>query len=468
MTIILPEFANPLEALWWLLTHGGVIPFVIALGYGLWWLYVDTIQERYISKLQYVLLAVDVPRENEQTPKAVEHIFSHIHGIQRGANWRDKYIDGYVQPTISFELISIGGYIQYLIRCLDSHRDLVESAIYAQYPNAEIAEVEDYITPFMPVFPNDAYDMWGAEIGLVNKDAYPIRTYPLWEHPLTQTFLDPMASLLEVMGRLQQGENIWLQFILDPTPDDAWRKKGIAIINKLIGAKVKQKASALEQAAALPEKVIVGGLDTILSSLGVVFGSAGEKKPEQSQPNLYQFLPAHERIVVDAIGMKIAKLSFLTKCRFVYIANKNVFNRSRVAGVMGALKQFSSMDMNGFKPDKKMKTARDYFFVKRRVANLQRRILRAYRGRSTRRGRVKFVLNIEELASVWHFPVITVKAPLVKKTEAKRGEPPTSLPIGEEIEYVPKKRPEPTAVEAGPPSAEPTSRGAPPANLPVA
>src|SRR6185436_14479706 len=111
--------------------------------------------------------------------------------------------------------------------------------------------------------------------------------------------------------------------------------------------------------------------------------------------------------------------------------------------LMGAVKQYSSLDMNGFRPDKKMKTSRDYCFVDRKVNTIKRRLLLGYKYRSNWSGNSKYVLNIEELASLWHFPVITVKAPQVKKTDAKRGEPPVALPVGEEIEYVPKERTSP-------------------------
>ena len=94
-----------------------------------------------------------------------------------------------------------------------------------------------------------------------------------------------------------------------------------------------------------------------------------------------------------------------------------------------------------------------------------------YKYRSIWRGRRVFVLNIEELASLWHFPVITVKAPQVKKTEAKRGEPPVLLPVGEEVEYIPKVQPvaEPEVVtESDVPSDVPsTHTGTPPPNLPI-
>ena len=53
----------------------------------------------------------------------------------------------------------------------------------------------------------------------------------------------------------------------------------------------------------------------------------------------------------------------------------------------------------------------------------------AFKGRSWGIGATPIVLNSEELATIWHFPAITIKAPLVKKSESKRGEPPVGLPI---------------------------------------
>jgi hypothetical protein len=40
-----------------------------------------------------------------------------------------------------------------------------------------------------------------------------------------------------------------------------------------------------------------------------------------------------------------------------------------------------------------------------------------------------FVLNIEELATVFHFPYTTVKAPSVSHSELKTKEPPPDLPV---------------------------------------
>lgn len=458
-TLTLPDASNPFAALWFLFTHGGFVAVLIAIGYGLFWVYMDIIQTRYVMNTPYILLAIDVPRENEQTPKAVEHIFSHFHGIQKNPNAWEKYRDGYVQPTITLELISIGGYIQYLIRCPAANRDLIEAAIYAQYPNAEISEVEDYTKDVKAVFPNDEYNMWGCEFNLYNKEAYPIRTYPLWEHSLTQTFLDPMASMLEIMGRLHPDEQLWFQWVLSPANND-WRKKGIEIINKLIGWKGgKKKSSGLEAFANIPGQLAVGTWETLSRTLFDP-GEGATKKKDESPGSLMQHLAPNIKVVVEGIGMKISKLGFETKFRTVYLGKHGVFTKARVPGILGAIKQFNSMDMNGFYPDSKMKTSRDYFFVDRKVNALRRRILLGYKYRSNWSGHAQYVLNIEELASLWHFPVMTVKAPQVKKSEAKRGEPPVTLPVGDDVEYVPKERTSPAIDEA-------QTTGAAPTNLPI-
>ena len=38
-------------------------------------------------------------------------------------------------------------------------------------------------------------------------------------------------------------------------------------------------------------------------------------------------------------------------------------------------------------------------------------------------------MNIEELATIYHFPGVDIKAPLLKTTESKKSEPPFKLPI---------------------------------------
>lgn len=55
--------------------------------------------------------------------------------------------------------------------------------------------------------------------------------------------------------------------------------------------------------------------------------------------------------------------------------------------------------------------------------------MRNYKLRRIDQGATPFVFNIEELATVFHFPYTTVKSPTITYTEAKTKEPPPDLPI---------------------------------------
>lgn len=421
--ITAPGLGNPFVGMWTIFVHGGWIALVPIVVWGAlqWWLLY--VQAKYAGKLRYVLLAIDAPKNNEQSPKAMEQVFAAMAGTMRRGNLYERFLRGYYQASLSLELVSLGGYVQYLARVPVVHRDLFEAAVYAHYPDAEISDIPDYLPSIKAEFPG-THDLWGTEIAFVNRNPYPIRTYPLFEHQMTQVLLDPLSPMLEVMSRLKADEQIWLQWIITPLPDDSWREPGLRLVKKLIGAKGGTTGPWF---AETPGKVVAGISETLLASLITIEGT--QKREEKPPPSLMLHLPPHERAIVEAIGYKLAKVSLRVKARFVYFSTVATHDRSRVAAMFGALKQFAAPDTNSFKPDPKTKTQIFYWFTKPRLRARKRRIYWNYRSRSNWRGHSNLIMNIEELASVYHFPVLQVRAPLLKKTEAKRGGPPVALPL---------------------------------------
>jgi hypothetical protein len=56
-----------------------------------------------------------------------------------------------------------------------------------------------------------------------------------------------------------------------------------------------------------------------------------------------------------------------------------------------------------------------------------------YKSREDTAGHNPGIFNIEELATIWHFPIESViKAPLMQRTAVKRVEPPMTLPFVQE------------------------------------
>ena len=96
-----------------------------------------------LSKQKAVLLEIRLPREITRTPLAMEIILTYI-WQKAGMDLFDTYVSGSVRPWYSLELVSHEGQVKFYIWSLSNFKDLIESSIYANYPNIEIAEVDDY------------------------------------------------------------------------------------------------------------------------------------------------------------------------------------------------------------------------------------------------------------------------------------------------------------------------------------
>jgi len=56
---------------------------------------------------------------------------------------------------------------------------------------------------------------------LSKEDAYPIMTYSQFEDKPTGTLVDPVSVAVEELGKLQEGEQTWIQILIRPTGDEA-------------------------------------------------------------------------------------------------------------------------------------------------------------------------------------------------------------------------------------------------------
>lgn len=267
--------------------------------------------------------------------------------------------------------------------------------------------------------------MWGTELVLTKEDAYPIRTHINFEDKLTGYFKDPMSAILEVFSSLGNGEQMWIQLVVTPGDQEEWKEESEKLVNELIGEEKEHKETFLGRVIKLPILIV----DEVIKS---VFPPGEYSSKEKDKPkNLLQFLTPGRKDVVAAIEDKASKVGHEIKIRIVYIARRDVYVKARrVGAILGAYAQFSTLNLNGFGPGK-TKTKAGPLSSARGLAKKQNAFIHAYITRA-RHGDKPFILNIEELATIWHFPLATVKAPLVMKTEAKKGEPPFRLPVVDE------------------------------------
>ena len=55
---------------------------------------------------------------------------------------------GQIRTYFSLEIASFGGEVHFYIWCWKNYRNVVEQAMYSQYPEIELVEAEDYASKF--------------------------------------------------------------------------------------------------------------------------------------------------------------------------------------------------------------------------------------------------------------------------------------------------------------------------------
>lgn len=343
-------------------------------------------------------------------------------------NFKERWWDGKHQLYISMEIAGIGGSIHFFIRTPSEFKKLIESQIYAQYKDAEITEESDYMSNLPADIPNETYDLFGMELMFTKDDAYPIRTYKFFEEPSTEKkYIDPLASLMEVLGEIKPGEQVWLQYLIKPVGTE-WQKKGQALINRLIG-----KKEASKESSNIVEEVFQFFYDLG----GIIFGriptgTQEQKKEEKQGPeSMMQHLPPGMKDVVAALEESISKHGFEVMIRIIYIARKEVFDKSTTGAVFGSFKQFSTYNLNGFKPNGNVIPSVNYVFKKTREYMRKRQLYLWARTREFKKisAQQKMILNTEELATIYHVPSVVLEVPMLPRIAAKKSEPPPHLPV---------------------------------------
>ena len=318
---------------WWI-----IIPIVLLFVFlEVWLIYV---RGYYFNKIKWVLLRIKTPKETLQTPKAMEQVFAAVNVTYSfGIRPEDKWLKGMVENWISFELVGDADGINFFIRIREDYRNALESAIYAQYPNAEIEAVQDY-TNFLPsILPNDNLDIFGTDFILARDDGYPIRTYPYFESKEPEEKIDTISTITEAMSRLKEGERIWIQLLIRPT-NDAWKKKAEKLKDELAGRKTISKPSFASH--------FFGFFIALIQAPFKVPEWTDQDRPEKP---MFALLTKGEQDIIKGIEEKISKIGFESVIRFIYIDDRAKFSRDNISAVFGAFQQFNTLNMNGLKPN---------------------------------------------------------------------------------------------------------------------
>ena len=342
-----------------------------------------------LNKLQVlnvdsVLLMLEIPRTNDKKELAAEQLFASLHGILRDK--QELKNSGGVQEHLSFEIVSTAGQIRFYVWVPKILQSFVEGQIYAQYPSVQIYKMDDdYVDA------REKYSVsYSAELGLIETSALPIKTFESFE-------VDPLAGITGTLAKLNpdQSEEMWIQILTRPIPDD-WHKD---TTDKWV-QKVKEGKKSLLGGAFDWKYLAEAPMALFRPPEG---GTESGTKVELSERAKTQIAKAEE---------KATRLGYEVKIRLAYLGNSDVDAKLNMQALVGSFKQFNSTNLNGFKQV---------------GGTFDKGALTAYKMREF--ADHGFILNISELASVYHLPHTSVETPNIVWATAKTAEPPAKLPV---------------------------------------
>ena len=396
------------------------------------------------------VLKVRVPGDVRETLASMEAVIEMISYGSGESLWFPVWWEGQKRPLYSFEIISRGGTVVFLITTRTFLVDAVRSAIFAFYPRAQVLESDDYAydIEYLP----EEHTLFPFEWKFSRGGALPIKTYIEFQMekrnnpgalsgtnlPAQQPspLVDPLASLYDLLGSLRGDEQIWVQYVFrtqkyarpaddaaeDPTDRAYWKKQKLP----------KDIQDAL---IALEEKVLKGRGEGVPP----VVLTESEKRLREIGPRLRE------------------KQALEVGIRMVYVASKDSFTFSRLSPLMTVYKLTSTEDNSliphstilddvyqvpVLEPPRKDKEAerllllqlyRDRLFwyapaiythqpsdergfIKRRVVGPSKR-------------RISMVMTSETLTTICHFPTAHIKTPSVQRVLSTTVEPPDNLPV---------------------------------------
>lgn len=396
-----------------------LVIFFILLFKAVWKLRMYVIQYKYIMSKKWITLEIRFPKEVERSPAAMEVFFINgLHHSGGAGNPFKKYWKGGVINWLSLEIVSFGGSVHFYIRAHSWMKDTIESQLYAQFPQVEILEVEDYTDRIPPFEPNSGWSIYGGTFKKELPDMYPIKTYKDWgvdrhyESLEVGQQVDPLSALIEAKSSLRSGEEWWTQIIIRAHSGGDWHSSAEAEITKL---QKKYRERAL----------------------------AGETEGRSNYS-----LTEGEKETINAIERGMDKFRFDVGIRTLYMAKDGHYDNNKHLFIKNMFSPFASQHLNRLKrvtytgfdspwedymnildTAKKKRFLEDYrnreyfhHMFKYTWLDLYMKYIDAY-------SPSKQTMSTEELATIFHIPGRMIQTPGVERIESRKAEPPANLPM---------------------------------------
>ena len=328
---------------------------------------------------------VDLNQIREEIGRG-ETIFAGIGGLkaQRGIKaWlfgRDDHF--------SFEIVANNKQIAFYVSAPRASSRYFEQQIQAHYPEAVMEEVKDY-NIFQP-----SGVILATTIKTVRGFVYPIKTYKYHE-------ADPMNSIINILSKLGEGESLAIQYIAR-SAKGRWHARCSETVRK------SYEYGSISRAFRAQ-----GVIGKIIMFLGEVAKTAAPQTPDQNRAP--DRLSANDEEVIKKIEEKNSKAGLDVNVRIIVSSSSHQSGAQiYLSNAFSAFSQYNYYEhgnsfQNSFKLKRQDTIIKD--FIHRRFDE-----------------KTQFLLNTEEMASLFHFPLKTAETPNILWLSAKLAAAPSDVP----------------------------------------
>ncbi len=350
-----------------------------------------------------MLLQVRPGQENERGPQYMESALAAFHSLAG-------------DEPLGLEMGYADGKVSLFVRTTENSASLIESQLYAQYPDTDI----EFLTKD-PFATKESEEVVSMDMTLDSPDIFPIKRHPQFDDLLSGANMDPIAGILSALARYplptMRGH---VQIAIEPAPSK-YRKRALRVLPLLgkgiagLSPKYASFFASLalsrgwKRLAVFPLYMMLGGFRTwkVFSKIQAAV-SEGKKGSDDSSDATSS--RSHEKEdSVAAAKDKMNRLLFYCNMRLSVVVPKGhtAEGRKKLMEMASAFRQFTLPQTNEFATHDPVESASIPLGFKS----------------------AKFAFSSEELATLWHVPTILVQTQNLDRVISKKLEPPVNLPI---------------------------------------
>lgn len=358
------------------------------------------------------MLQIQVSKNNEKSAKVAEYIFAALQASTVKESWKNWFL-GKKSPRFSFEIASIKHHIYFYIWCPEQYKNLLINQLYGQYPDIEINETPDYS---FEINKEESQRCIGAEMSTTDPYIYPIKRHPQFEDKTNLLFLDPLSAITSSFASLEStNEKLAIQIVVSPL-DNTWRERGLKAAAKIRGGfRLSSPNYGVWYTNLLLHKRFRKLFNIFFIHPWIFLIGLSAKHSQGAEDHKSEVEESHQKETVEqGISGKLSQNGFDCNIRWVYVPEKSSgehFTENKLKESAAGLYQFNLPRFNSF--------------AIKNISNKGRMFLKRFQKRSIID---PFILNTEEVATLWHLPNNTVNTPNIQWVQSNKIEAPLNLP----------------------------------------